>query len=557
MSAKRFRITSKTSIRDVLKNKADTLGDKVFLTYIRDFDKGIDEKYTYRDIHIQSNRVANGLSKLGVDKTTGISVMEINSPEFLFTIFGTWKLGAYGVLINIALKGATLQYIIDHSDSKILVVHWSLLDNYLNIKEQLPKIKHVIIDISEAPEDFKIPTGMISLQEVMEAPDDDIESDINLDEKCMLMYTSGTTGPPKATTFFYKKFIAGQALQTFAGLASIVGVTKDDVYYTCLPLFHGNALQITTLPGIIGEYQVALSKRFSASRFWDICRKYNVTIFNLLGAMPQFLLKQPERPNDGENNVKVVISAACPKEMVEPFEERYNLTIKEFYGAVDGGGYLLGPFFEKGPVPVGTMGKPLPGSVADIMDESGKLLGPNEVGELVFLVNQAEIEQRKVTYYKDEESSKRKIREGIDGKLWFHTEDLATKDEDGWFYFVDRKKDAIRRRGENISPWSIERVINQNDKVLESAAYAVKSSEYAEDEVMVSVVLKPGEEMTPEELLDYCQDKMAYFMIPRFIDFIEELPKSEVHRTLKQILKDRGVTAKTYDREKAGYEIKK
>ncbi|MHA1254508.1 MAG: AMP-binding protein [Promethearchaeota archaeon] len=557
MPEKRYRITTKTTINDVMKNKADTRGDKVFLTYIRDFDKGIDEKYTYLDMHLQSNRVANGLLKLGVDKSTGISLMEINSPEFLFTLFATFKLGAYVVLINTALKGATLEYIMDHSDSEILIIHWSMLESYMTIKEQVPKIKHVIIDINEAPGDFKMPTGMISLQEVMKASDDDIESDIDFDEKCMLMYTSGTTGPPKATTFFYKKYIAGLSLTTYAGLASILGVTKDDVYYTCLPLFHGNALQLTTLPGIVSEYQIVVSKRFSASRFWDICRKYEVTIFNLLGAMPQFLLKQPERPNDNENKVKVVISAACPKEMVEPFEKRYNLAIKEFYGAVDGGGYLLGPFFQKGPIPVGTMGKPLPGSVADIMDDSGKLMPPNEVGELVFLVNKGEIEQRKVTYYKDEKSSQNKIQKGNDGKLWFHTQDLATKDEDGWFYFVDRKKDAIRRRGENISPWSIERVINQNNKILESAAYAVKSAEYAEDEVMVSVVLKPGEKMTPEELLDYCQDKMAYFMIPRFIDFIDELPKSEVHRTLKQILKDRGATENTYDREKTGYEIKK
>jgi crotonobetaine/carnitine-CoA ligase len=557
MPEKRYRIKQKTIINDLIKYKAETMGDKLFLTYIRDFDKGIDEKYTYRDIHLQSNRVANGLSKLGVDNKTGISLMEINSPEFLFTLFATFKLGAYVVLINTALKGATLQYIMDHSDSEILVVHWSMLENYLNIKEELPKIKHVIIDINEAPVDFKMPTGMISLQEILKASDDDIESIIDIDDKCILMYTSGTTGPPKATTFIYKKFLVGNSLNSFSGFASILGVSKDDIYYTCLPLFHGNALQVTILPSIVSEYQVVLSKRFSASRLWDICRKYNVTIFNLLGAMPQFLLKQPKRPNDRENNVKTVLSAACPKEMIEPFEKRYNLKIIEFYGAVDGGGYLLGPFFQKGPVPVGTMGKPLPGSVADIMDESGKLMSANEVGELVFLVNKAEIDQRKVTYYKDEESSKKKIREGNDGQLWLHTGDLATKDKDGWFYFVDRKKDAIRRRGENISPWSIERVINQHEKVLESAAYAVKSSEFAEDEVMVSVVLKPGEKMTSEELLDYCQDKMAYFMIPRFIDFIKELPKSEVHRTLKLILKERGVTETTYDREKMGYEIKR
>jgi crotonobetaine/carnitine-CoA ligase len=557
MSAKKFKITAKTTFNDVMKNKAETVGNKVFLTYVRDFDKGIDEKYTYLEMHLQSNRVANGLSKLGVSKGTGISLMEINCPEFLYTLFATFKLGAYVVLINTALMGGTLQYIINHSDTEVVIIHWSFLDQYLNIKDELPKIKHVIIDTSEAPENFNIPNGMMSFQEVLKAPDDDIEVEIDFDEKCMLMYTSGTTGPPKATTFFYRKFIAGQALQIFTALPMVVGVTKKDVYFTCLPLFHGNALQITSLPGFVSEYPVVLSKRFSASRHWDICRKYKVTIFNTLGAMPQFLLKQPERPNDGENDVRIVISAACPKEMIEPFEKRFNVTVKEFYGAVDGGGYLLGPFFEKGPVPAGTMGKPLPGTLADIMDEAGNLLGPDELGELVFLVDRKELDQRKVTYYKDKESTQKKIREGNNGQLWFHTDDLATKDKDGWFYFVDRKKDAIRRRGENISPWSIECVFNQHEKVLESAAYAVKSSEYAEDEVMVSVVLKPGEKVTPEELLDYCQDKMAYFMVPKYIDFVDELPKSEVHRTLKEILKERGVTETTFDREKAGYKVKR
>ncbi len=551
-----FKITETTTFNDVVKNKAETVGDKVFLTYIRDFDKGIDEKYTYRDMHLYSNRVANGLSKFGLKAGVGLSLMEINSPEFLFTLFATWKLGGYAVLINTALKGVTLQYIIDHSDSKILVIHWSMIDAYLDIKDESPKIKNVIVDVNEAPADFRLPDGMISLQEIMESPDDDIEAEVDFDEKSYLMYTSGTTGPPKATTFFYKKTFAGNALQTASGLIRLFLGGGDDVMFTCLPLFHGNALQITTMPGYLTETPVVLSKRFSASRLWDICRKYNITSFNLLGAMPQFILKQPERPNDSENNVRLIISAACPKELVIPFEKRFNVEIKEFYGAVDGGGYIIGPFFQKN-VPVGSMGKPLGGTKADIMDDEGNLLGPNEVGELVFLVNRGEVEMRKVTYYKDEGSTKDKIREAKDGNLWLHTGDLATKDADGWFYFVDRKKDSIRRRGEEISPWSIERVINQHEKVLESAAYAVKIPEVVEDEVMVSVVFKPGETLTPEELLDYCQGKMAYFMVPRFIDFIDALPKSEVHRTLKQVLKDKGVSETTYDREEAGYEVKK
>ena len=172
------------------------------------------------------------------------------------------------------------------------------------------------------------------------------------------------------------------------------------------------------------------------------------------------------------------------------------------------------------------------------------------------IVPEKEIKQREVKYFKDERASKSLIQKGADGQLWFHTGDLADKDKDGWFFFVDRKKDSIRRRGENIASFSIENIINQNEKILEVAAYGVKT-EMSEDEVMVTVVLKPGETMTPEELLDFCQGKMAYFMIPRYINFVEKLPKSEVHRIMKRFLKERGVTPTTYDREKAGYVIKR
>ena len=141
--------------------------------------------------------------------------------------------------------------------------------------------------------------------------------------------------------------------------------------------------------------------------------------------------------------------------------------------------------------------------------------------------------------------------------MWFHTGDLVTRDDKGWFFFVDRKKDCIRRRGENIAAWSVERVIDQHEKVLESAAFGVKSAEYGEDEVMAAVVLKPGQTLAPEELVDFCRERMADFMIPRFIDFVDKLPKSEVHRIMKRFLKDRGVTETTYDREKAGYTLKK
>jgi len=550
-----FQIGPETTFGEFVKHKAETVGDKVYLTYVRDFEQGIDEKYTYRDMHLQSNRLANGLLKLGLKKGDGISLIEINSPEFLFAVFASAKLGMYTVLVNTGLRGESLHYIIDHSDSKAVIVHWNLMDRYQAIRDQLPKVEQVIVDLNEAPADYKLPQGTLSLREVMEAPDDDVDTKPDPRDMSILIYTSGTTGLPKATAFLYGRTFLGLALHAPAFIAHGMG-RPGDVLYTCLPLFHGNALQLTAFPGFGAEFPVILSKRFSASRFWDILRKYEVTNFNLLGSMPQFLLKQPEKPNDRDNKVWRVNSAACPKELITRFEDRFGVKVYEGYGAVDGGGFSLGTFGREN-IPVGTMGRPPEGVIAEIMDDDGNLLGCNETGELVFLVKEDELEQRKVVYYKDEAASKSRMQEASDGRIWFHTGDLAEKDEDGWFYFVDRKKDAIRRRGENIAAWSIERVVNQHDRVLESAAYGVKSAEYGEDEVMIAVVLKPGASMTPEELLDFCGDKMADFMLPRFIDFVEELPKSEVHRIMKRFLKDRGVTETTYDREKAGYQTKR
>ncbi|MBY8990855.1 MAG: AMP-binding protein [Candidatus Lokiarchaeota archaeon] len=559
MLQKQLNISPTDTFTDIVRKKAERVGDKVYLTYVRDFDKGIDEKYTYRDMYTQSNRLANGFTKLGLNSGDGISVYQINSPEFLFTLFAAWKMGCYVVLVNTGLKGDGLQYIVDHSDSNTFLTHWSLLDNYLKIRDELPKIKNVLVDMNEAPADFNLPEGILSLQSVMEAPDDDVEVEIDPNNMSILIYTSGTTGLPKATTFFYGKMLNAGSL-TFSALIAYGLGKAGDVLYTCLPLFHGNALQLCSMPGYMAEFPVILSKRFSASRFWDIIRKYGVTNFNLLGSMPQYLLKQPKHPNDKDNKVWRVNSAACPKELVKDFEERFGLKIYEAYGAVDGGGFSLGTGGAPD-APVGSMGKTSGNVVGEIMDDEGNILEPNTPGELVFLVKEEEKEERKVSYYKNEEASESRIQKAPDGRLWFHTGDVATKDENGWFFFVDRKKDSIRRRGENIAAWSVERVINRHDKVLESAAYGIKGQQvgedYAEDEVMVAVVLKPGETMEPEELLDFVQDKLAHFQIPRFVEFVESLPKSEVHRIMKRFLKDKGVTDTTYDREKAGYELKK
>ncbi|MFX0101521.1 MAG: AMP-binding protein [Candidatus Hodarchaeota archaeon] len=541
-------ITRETKLRDIIKKWAEVHGDKTFLTYIVDFDKGIDEKYSYKDMHLISNRLANGFLDMGIGKGDGIALMDINSPEFLFTVFAAVKIGAYVVLINTGLKGDGLKYILDHSEASSIVIHWSFLDKLSEVKEQLPRLRKIIVDNRDAPDDFVPPAGTEIIGNVMEASEANIETEISLDDMCMLMYTAGTTGLPKAIIFWQGRLLGGLSVKALMKQAYYLA-RPNDVVFTPLPLFHSNALFLSTFLSYICGLSLVLGKRFSASRHWDICRKYNVTTFNTLGAMVTFLMKQPEKPNDRDHVVRSVNTAACPKELWEGFEKRFGTKVVESYGATDGGGFMLQTIIFDD-FPVGTMGKPMPGVVAEIMDDQGNIFQePDKSGELVFLVRKSETKTREVKYFKDQEASRSLVQKGADGQLWFHSGDLAHKDKDGWFYFEDRKKDSIRRRGENIASVSIENIINQNDKIYEVAAYGVKT-EIGEDEVMVSVVLKPGKSMTPEELVDFCHGKMADFMIPRYINFLDALPKNEVHRVLKRKLKEIGVTESTHDREK-------
>ncbi len=547
-NAKSFNITRQTLMRELIKKWAEFYGDKPFLTYVADFDKGLDEKYSFKDIHLYSNRLANGFLKIGIGRGSGIALMNINSPEYLFTILAAMKVGAFVVLVNTGLKGDGLKFIIDHSDASGIVVHWLFLDSFLEIRNQVPKLKKIIVDLRDAPNDFKVPAGFDVIGKLMEAPDSDINIELSPEDLCMLMYTAGTTGLPKAISFWQGKLLGGLNVKTLMKMTALLS-QPTDVIFTPLPLFHSNALFLSTFAAYLCGLPLILAKKFSATRHWDICRKYNVTIFNTLGAIVSFLMKQPEKQNDKDHKVRMVNTAACPKDLWSAFEERFDVKVAEAYGATDGGGFmLLTQIYDN--VPVGTMGKPMPGVYAEVMEDGGKILpGAGQVGELVFLVPEKEVKSREVKYYREEKASKDLIQAGQDGRKYFHTGDLAYKDNDGWFFFVDRKKDSIRKRGENITPYSIESILDQHNKVLESAAYGVKS-DLGEDEIMVSVVCKPGETLQPGEIVSFCQGKMADFMIPRYVNFVKELPKNEVHRVLKRELKDVGITSTTWDREK-------
>ncbi|MFO7783271.1 MAG: AMP-binding protein, partial [Desulfatiglandales bacterium] len=322
--------------------------------------------------------------------------------------------------------------------------------------------------------------------------------------------------------------------------------TESDCLYNALPLFHGNAQVLSTIPALMSGARMVLAERFSATRFWEDIRQYGCTEFNYVGGILPILLKADPKPDDKDHPLRVMFGGGIQKDLFESFEQRFGVRLIEAYGMSEIGLPLMNTLDSRKP---GTCGRPHRDCMVRVVDDHDLELGPNIPGEL--LIRPMRPYCMLLEYYRMPEKTIEAWKD-----MWFHTGDYLTYDEEGFFRFVDRKKDALRRRGENISSYEVEKVINSHPAVLESVAVAVRS-ELGEDEVMACLTLKPEMKLTPEELTAFCQDRMAYFMIPRYIRIMETLPKTPTERVEKYKLRLEGVTPDTWDRDKAGYKIKR
>ncbi len=522
------------TIGKLIQEKALIHKDRVFLFFE-------DQKVTYKQLDIRSNQFAHGFKDFGIQKGDKVAIMMQNHPDYLYTWFGLAKLGAVEVPINTAYKGDSLKHIINNSDSKLLVIDASLIDRLLVIKEDLPQLKQIICRGKIDQEIFKslhIPTS--SINNFFNCPIDLLKVDVNFTDPAGIVYTSGTTGLSKGVVLCHNVFIHGAKV-----MIPLRQLGSHDILYTCLPLFHLNAQVLTIMNALMADAQVALSNRFSASNFWDEIRKYGATQFNYLGGMMTILLKQGPKENDADNPVRIALGAACPPEVMKQIEERFGFICMEGFGMSETGIVMHWTVDDR---KIGTCGKVLDDLFeVKLVDDDDLEVGVGEVGEIIVRPKKPYIMMSE--YYKMPEKTLESFR-----NLWFHTGDYAKRDEEGYYYFVDRKKDAIRRRGENISSFEVEKVINSHPKVLECAVFAVPS-ELGEDEVKANVVLRPGETLPPEELIKYCNERMAYFAIPRYLEFVSELPKTPTNRVEKYRLRQAGITENTWDREKAGIKI--
>jgi len=519
------------SFAELLERKAEKNGDRVFLLYG-------DRSESFREINEKANRIAHALRERGACPGEGVGIMMSNCPEFLYVFYASQKLGMYIVPVNTALVGDGLAYLIDHSEIRHLFFDFTVADQIQGVRDRFRRVDHFVCYRGEAPEGFMTPEGVRDLSELMDPASSHRNPAIPFDRDnlSMVMYTSGTTGLPKGVVSRYRNSGVKRL-----GMGSKLLYGKHDILYTCLPLFHANALWICTTQAMWADARVALGKRFSARRFWDEVRRSQATSFNALGAMIPILLKQPPGPRDREHRVRFVLSSACPPDAAEPFEKRFGVRLWETYGAVDGGGIVT---FNVGNAPYGSIGKPLLGNKYRLVDEDMRDVPLGEAGELIFWVGRHR--DSNVEYLKDEGSTGEKVRDG-----WLHTGDLLSRDRRGYLFFRGRKSDYMRRRGENVSAYEIEQQVMNHPDVVECAAYGVPS-ELGEDDIMISVVPSPGSRIRPEELIEFLEERLPRFAMPRFVNTVRELPKTETHRVQKNILKETGVTPDTWDRERSG-----
>ncbi len=501
-----------------------------------------DDPLTLGDFNERINKTANGLLSLGVKHGDKVAIMLPNCPEFLYTWFALNKIGACEVPINVALKGQGLSYQMTQSDCVALVADTQYLDRLEGVVDDLPDIRNVAFISSDGQ---AVPQWQgfenLGFADLMDHSGDAPGVEVHYSDLASILYTSGTTGVSKGVMFSHYYWY-----DVWAESVKYSRYTEDDVLYTGLPFFHGNAQGITIGPAILADAKAVIVERFSASRLWDDCRRWECTEANYIGGIIPILLKQEEREDDNDNPVRLMVGAAAPEDEWHAFQERFNTKILEVYGMTECYCCLVSPYDEPR---AGSCGKTITGWDVRIVDDDDNECEPGRLGEFIARSNRMHVGT--TGYYNMPEATLELFKNG-----WIHTGDLGRMDADGYFYFVDRKKQAIRRRGENISSFEVESVISAHEGVLESCVVGVPS-EVGEEEVKAVVVLKEGFDVTEEELVRWCEPRLAYFSIPRYIAIRGSLPKTPSERVEKYKLKEEGITEDCWDREAAGIELQR
>ncbi|WP_054371421.1 AMP-binding protein [Rhodococcus rhodochrous] len=496
------------------------------LVYVFENGEFPDEVVTTTDLAVRGNQLAYELQRIGIVTGDRVGVMMRNHPEFVYTYVATAKLGTPAVPIDPRARGDKLAYFITFAEcSVLLVADYILADDAVADTIRRTGVRTYVLSTPEGRAAGIDPTGWALLNEVFDGPEAPTVREHVTDPTTpsFLGFTSGTTGQPKAIEFTHDRMLLYRRLPVFFGLE------EDDVLYTGLSMSHGNAVIVNMMPPLwraVGHS--VFSRRFTRTRLWEICAEYGCTVWSNLGGIATALYSQPPSQLDRNNPVRLVVSAGMPRELWQPFEDRFGVQVCEWYGALEGG-FAYNPV---GVGPLGSFGKP-PADLLqmEVRDSDDQQCAPGEVGELVVRPVSGPAQ---LTYYKNPEASANKVRDG-----WLRTGDMVYRDADGWLFFGHRKEEGgMRKLGEFISASYIQRVLAEHPDVLDVYIFGVpaRSEAPGETDVVAAVVPAGGAAIDVADLFGLAELKLERSHIPDFIWIVDELPRTVSEKVQSRVL---------------------
>jgi carnitine-CoA ligase len=494
------------------------------------------EVWSYARMRDEAAAFGATLRAAGIRSGDRVALICSNRLEFLRVFLGCAWIGAVSVPINTASRGHQLQHILANSAARLLILEGSFAGNLDHLDlAALPLERIWTIDI-----DTPLRAGAIISQPLPAASGVCPEGALRPRDMLTILYTSGTTGPSKGVCCPHAQYFWWGA-----NTAALLGLSESDALQSTLPLFHTNALNAFFQAMLMG-IRITYEKRFSASDFYAALTRSQATATYVLGAMVPILLSRPRSPEESGHRVHIALAPGVPARFHAEFTERTGVKLIDGWGSTETN-FVLGTTWDK--QRPGAMGPAFKGFQARVVDQDDSDVPDGQPGEL--LVRADAPFAFATGYFGTPEKTVEAWQ-----NLWFHTGDRVIRESDGYFRFVDRIKDAIRRRGENISSFEVEQVLLGHPAVALAAAFPVRSA-LAEDEVMIAVVLHPKQTLTELDLIKYCEPLLPYFAVPRFVDFVDQLPTTENGKVQKYKLTERGVTQGTWDREAAGYKVKR
>jgi long-chain acyl-CoA synthetase len=497
------------NIAALLADRVQKDPEKVFL-----FSEADGRQFSYAHFAAAVERAAAMFQSKSITKGDVVSLLMPNSAEYIIAYFACWKLGALAGPVNSLLKDDETQFVMHNSEAKAVLVSSEFRGRIENIKGELPHLKSVISfdDEAEATREFANAANQQSGQDAC-APDDD----------AIIIYTSGTTGKPKGCLLTHGNLIAN-ARQ----ISEWLSFRDSDRLLTIMPLFHMNAVSVTTMSALYAGGSTVISPKFSASKFWNVISEYEITSFGSVATMLSMLLNTyPEGVPAGLKTDQLRFamcgSAPVPAEVMKKFEETFNCPVIEGYGLSESTcrSTFNPPDERRRP---GSCGLSI-GNEMKVVDEDDREVPDGELGEIVLRG-----ENILKGYFKNPEANERAFRGG-----WFHTGDIGYRDKEGFFFIVDRKSDMIIRGGENIYPREIDEVLYEHPAVAAAATIGVPDPLYGE-EVAAFIVLKNGTEVTEEQVINYCKSKLADYKCPKTVRFVADIPKGPTGKLLKREL---------------------